>query len=98
MEVEGEKLRKESTESRQRLEESLHQQEQLRKSNEELHTWVRDRGSFDECHTIAGSLDQEEGHPLVRGIMEEIIPPHFIIPKVSPFTGEGDSEAHLKAF
>jgi len=30
--------------------------------------------------------------------MEVVIPPHFIIAKVSPFTREGDPEAYLKAF
>jgi len=43
-----------------------------------------------------GNLDQEEGHSLVSRIMEELIPLHFIILKISPFTGEGDPEAHLK--
>jgi len=85
VEAESERLRKETSESRQRLEESLCQQEQLRKSNEELRTWMRDRGHF-----------QDRG--LTNRIMDELIPPHFIILKIPPFFGEGDPEAHLKAF
>jgi len=85
-------------ESRQRLEESLRQQEQLRKCNEDLHTWMRDRGSFGNHAMLNRNIDQEEGHPFARRIMEELIAPHFIIPKVPPFFGEGDPEAHLKAF
>jgi len=43
-------------------------------------------------------IDQEEGHPFARGIMEEMIPPHFIIPKVPQFFRKGDPKAHPKAF
>jgi len=58
-------LRKESEESRQRLEESLCLQELLRKSNEELRTRMRDRGSLGERHTsVRRNLELEEGHPL----------------------------------
>jgi len=98
VEAESERLRKEASESRQRLEESLRQQEQLRRSNEELRTWMRDRDHFHDRGLTNRSAIQEEGHPFIRGIMDEMIPPHFIIPKIPPFFGEGDPEAHLKAF
>jgi len=59
---------------------------------------MRDRGHFHDRQYADRNLDQEEGHPFAKGIMEELIPPHFIIPKVQPFFGEGDPEAHLKTF
>jgi len=40
----------------------------------------------------------EEGYPLSVVIMAEIVPQHFIIPKIPSFTGNSDPEAHLKAF
>jgi len=30
--------------------------------------------------------------------MEELVPPHFITPKIMPFTGIEDPDGHLKAF
>jgi len=30
--------------------------------------------------------------------MEEPVPPHFIIPRITPFLGAEDLEGHLKAF
>jgi len=81
VEAKSEHLRKETLEFRQRLEESLRQQEQLRKCNEDLHTWMRDRGHFHDHNIVNRCVDQEEGHPFARRIMEELIPPHFIIPK-----------------
>jgi len=96
---ENEIVRKESEEARQRLEESMRQQEQLQKSNDELRTWMRDRSHFRDTNLPGrGTVEQEDNHPLARAIVEETIPPHFIIPKMTPFTGEGDPEAHLKAF
>ncbi|XP_027920620.1 uncharacterized protein LOC114178750 [Vigna unguiculata] len=96
---ENEIVRRESEEARQRLEESMRQQEQLQKSNDELRTWMRDRSHFRDTNLPGRVTDeQDENHPLARAIVEEIIPPHFIIPKMIPFTGEGDPEAHLKAF
>jgi len=68
------------------------------KCNEDLRTWMRDRGHLQDHNTLNRSMDQEEGHPFARRIMEELIPPHFIIPKIPPFFGEGDPEAHLKGF
>ncbi|XP_027915626.1 uncharacterized protein LOC114175066 [Vigna unguiculata] len=98
MEVEHERLRKEMAEARQRSDESMRQQEQLHKSNEELRAWMRERSNFRDSNISRRGAEQDENHPLARVIMEEAIPPHFLIPKVSPFTGEGDPEAHLKAF
>jgi len=43
-------------------------------------------------------MNQEEGHPFARRIMEELIPPNFIMPNIPPFFGEVDPEAHLKDF
>jgi len=40
----------------------------------------------------------EEGYPLSAAIMAEIVVQNFIIPKIPPFTGNSDPEAHLKAF
>jgi len=98
VEAEHERLRKETAEARQRLDESMRQQEQLQKSNEELWAWMRERSNLRDSNIIRRGAEQDESHPLTRAIMEEVIPPHFLIPKVSPFTGEGDLEAHLKAF
>jgi len=39
-----------------------------------------------------------EAHPLSNEIMEEPIPQNFVIPKITPFTGNSDPELHLKAF
>jgi len=60
---------------------------------------MRERSHFRDANLLGrGTTEQDENHPLARAIVEEIIPPHFIIPKMAPFTGEGDPEAHLKAF
>jgi len=40
----------------------------------------------------------EEGYPLSTAIMAEVVPQHFIIPKIPSFTGNSDPDAHLKAF
>jgi len=97
-EAENERMRKESLEARKRLKESLRQQEELRKSNDELRTWLHNRGDVQDQLMVRRSSDVEEGHPFANGIMEESIPPYFIVSKVLPFTGEGDPKAHLKAF
>jgi len=47
---------------------------------------------------VRRNSDFEEGHPFANRIMKESIPPHFIVPKVPPFIGEGDPKVHLKAF
>jgi len=60
---------------------------------------MRERSHFQDTNFLGrGTAEPDENHPLERAIVEEVIPPHFIIPKISPFTGEGDPEAHLKAF
>jgi len=59
---------------------------------------MRDHDNFRDDNIANRSMNQDKGHPIARRIMEELIPPHFIIPKVPPFFGEGDTEAHLKAF
>jgi len=40
----------------------------------------------------------EEGYPLSAAVMAEVVPQHFIIPKIPSFAGNSDLEAHLKAF
>jgi len=30
--------------------------------------------------------------------MEEQVPPHFMVPKIAPYSGSGDPKSHLKAF
>jgi len=59
---------------------------------------MRDQGHFRDRGLFRGNLETEEGPPLARRVIEEMVPPHFLIPKVTPFTGEGDPESHLKAF
>lgn len=56
------------------------------------HNNYRDRGASRQ------NLNLDEGHPLTRQIMEKQIPPHFLIPKVASFIGNGDSKSHLKTF
>ena len=36
--------------------------------------------------------------PFSQAIMEESIPPHFVMPKMPPFSGIEDPETHRKAF
>jgi len=59
---------------------------------------MRDQGHFRDRGLSRGNLETEKGHPLARRVIEEVVPPHFLIPKVTPFTGKGDPESHLKAF
>jgi len=35
---------------------------------------------------------------LTRKIIEEQVPPHSMVPKVTPYSGTSDPEANLKAF
>jgi len=42
--------------------------------------------------------DVGDASPLVDSIMEEPIPQNFVIPKITPFTGNSDPELHFKAF
>jgi len=43
-------------------------------------------------------LTDDESHPFSSTIMAEQVPHQFIIPKLPPYTGNSDPEAHVKAF
>lgn len=68
----------------------LRRQEQLQRPNEELQTWMREHGNYSDRNTLVEGPQQEEGHPLTRVIIKEVILSHYVIPKVMPLTGEGD--------
>lgn len=40
----------------------------------------------------------EDPQPFFREIIEEPVPPHFMIPKITHFLGSGELENHLKTF
>jgi len=43
-------------------------------------------------------LAQEDPQPFSKDVMEELVPLHFMIPKITPFYRIGDPESHLEAF
>ncbi|XP_068475293.1 uncharacterized protein [Phaseolus vulgaris] len=48
-----------------------------------------------------GSLQmhpQDEPQPFTQNIIDEQVPPSFMVPKITPFSGTGDPELHLMAF
>jgi len=94
---ERERLRKKAEETHQRLEEALRQQEQLRKANEDMQNRLEStRAGF--RYSSRFNSDVIDTSPLVETIMNEPIPQNFVIPKITPFTGNSDPELHLKAF
>jgi len=94
---ERERLRKDAEETHQRLEEALRQQEQLRKANEDMQSRLESaRPGFRYPSRL--NSDVSDTNPLVDAIMSEPIPQNFVIPKITPFTGNSDPELHLKAF
>jgi len=74
---ERERLRKEAKETHQRLEEALQQQEQLRKTNEEMQIRT-DATRIGYRHASRLTIDVNEAHSLSKEIMDESIPQKFL--------------------
>jgi len=56
------------------MKEALQQEENLGKLNKELCQWMNNQ-------------EQKEGHPFSREMMDEKVPPHFMVSKVPPSLG-----------
>jgi len=72
--------------------------EELCKTNEELRKSLHRR---DRCSTREQSLNsssRDNPKPFSQEIMDEPLPPHYITPKISFFTGVEDPKNHLMAF
>jgi len=89
--------RQESVEARRQMNETLRGQDALQRANGDLLQRIQTR---DEHERGRGTklIMPEEGYPIFALIMAEVVPQQFIIPKIPPFTGSSDLEAHLKAF
>lgn len=71
--------------------------EELQKANEGLQRTMH-RQVRRNMRTRSPNMSARD-NPLAfsRAIMEELIPPHFITQKITPFSGVADPEGHLKA-
>ena len=79
--------------------------EEHAQANEELHKVNKELRRNMHCHgrrlIRARSPDislRDDPKPFSHQIMEELIPPHYITPKITPFSGVEDPKSHLKAF
>jgi len=84
--------------SRIAMEEDVQTNEELQKTNKELRKILhqRERRSTREQSLNLSARDNPK--PLSQEIMDELVPPHYITPKIAFFTGIEDPENHLTAF
>jgi len=74
------------------MEEVIRAHEELQKVNEELrHAMHRQRSTKDSRTNPYTIHTQVDPQPFSRAIMEEQVLPHYMVPKIAPFSRSGDS-------
>jgi len=95
--VENQAARREVAEARRQLEETIRGQDAFQRANGDFLRRVQVREEQERGRRTELVMP-EEGYPLSAGVMAEVVPQHFIVPKIPSFTGNSDPEVHLKAF
>jgi len=73
------------------MEETLRVHEELQWANEELQCALREKV----LRVLKVSANPQ---PFTQAIMEEQVPPHYMVSKMAPYLRMGDLEVHLKTF
>jgi len=89
--------RREVIETRRQMDKTIRGQDAFQCANDDLLRRMQTRDEQERGRRTEIVMPKE-GYPLSASIMSEIVPQHFIIPKIHPFIGNADPEAHLKAF
>jgi len=80
------------------MDEHAHANEELRRTNEELRRSLRQQGRRPAQERSPYLSSRDDPKSFSQQIMDEPVPPHYIIPKIALFIGIEDPENHLKAF
>ena len=91
-------MREEIDETCHQMEETQRAHEQLQRENEELQCtlWEKELNATTKILQVPKVLVDLQ--PSSQAIMEEQVPPHYMVPKMAPFSGMGDPEVHLQTF
>ena len=74
------------------------QNEELRRTNEELRRSLRQQDWRPSREHFLDLSSRDDPKSFSQQVMDEPVPPHYITPKIALFTGVEDLENHLKAF
>jgi len=83
--------------SRVTMEEHAQANEELRRTNEELQRSLRQEDWRPARERSPDLSSRDDPKPFSQQIMDELVPPLYITPKITLFTGVEDPENHLKA-
>jgi len=79
------------------MEEALGANEELQKTNKELQQVMRRQMKHQGHANLYPIHTQADPQPFSQAIMDELVPPHYMVPKITPFSGSGDLKSYLKA-
>jgi len=84
--------------SRRTMEENAQANEELCKTNEQLRRNMHRHERHNIWARSPDMFSRDDPKPFSQKIIEEPIPPHFIMPKITSFSSMQDPGSHLKAF
>jgi len=80
------------------MEEHAQTNEELHKTNEELWKSLHQHGRRSTRERSLNFSSKDDPKPFSQEIMDELVSPHYITPKIAFFSGVGDPDNHLTKF